>query len=329
MKASPCILSACAAAVLMLFTTQGAAQPADNRPVVGYLVPGERSAATSDWVEWFRDGLRRRGFFDGENIRIVLRFSDGDPDRLSELARELAAAGSQLIVTRGTTAVRAAELAVPTLPIVTAGSADPVAMGFAKSLARPGGRITGVSILGAEMIGKRMELLKEAVPAARRIVAFLQAANPGNAAFRDALKASADALDVQLQIREIREPGELEEAFEWAAREGDGVFLIEDPMFFRHRQVLLQIAARRRLPVITGNAEYARAGALAVYAIDDQTAAHEAARLVAEILRGANPAELPIAQPTRFRLVINLRTARALGIEIPLALLVRTDEVIE
>jgi putative tryptophan/tyrosine transport system substrate-binding protein len=313
---------------LILLTTQGAAQPADNRPLVGYVAPRESPAATSEWMEWFRDGLRRRGFVDGENVRLVFRFSDGDADRLGDLARELAAAGSQMIVTRGTTAVRAVQLAVPSLPIVMAGSADPVAMGFAKSLARPGGRITGVSILGAEMLGKRMELLKEAVPA-RGVVAFLQAANPGNATFRDALKASADALDMQLQVREIREPAEFDEAFDWAARHGDSVFLIEDPMFFRHREVLLQIATRRGLPVIAGNAEFARAGALAVYAIDDQVVAREAARFVAELLRGADPAELPIAQPTRFKLVINLRAAKALGIEIPPALLVRADEVIE
>jgi putative ABC transport system substrate-binding protein len=329
MTAKPCTLSACAAAVLILLTTQGAAQPADNRPLVGFLAPRASSEATSEWMDWFRDELRRRGFVDGENVQLVFKFSDGDPGRLGDLARELAAAGSQLIVTRGTTAVRTVQLAAPTLPIVMAGSADPVAMGFAKSLARPGGRITGVSILGAEMIGKRMELLKEAVPAARRIVAFLQAANPGNAAFRDALIASAHALDVKLQVREIREPAEFEEVFDWAAQHGDGVFLIEDPMFFRHREVLLQIATSRGLPVITGTAELARAGALVVYAVENQVVAREAARFVAEILRGADPAELPIAQPTRFKLVINLRAARALGIEVPPALLVRADEVIE
>jgi putative ABC transport system substrate-binding protein len=320
---------------LILLTAQRAAQPADNRPLVGFLAPvsflapGTSSAETSEWMEWFKDELRRRGFVDGENVRLVFKSSEGDPVRLRDLARELAAAGSQLIVTRGTTAVRAAQDAAPSLPIVMAGSADPVATGFAQSLARPGGRITGVSVLGAEMIGKRMELLKETVPAARRVVAFLQAANPGNAAFRDALKASADALDVQLQVREIREPAEFDEAFEWAARHGDGVFLMEDPMFLRHREALLQIATRRGLPVITGSAELARAGALAVYAIDGQVEAREAARFVAELLRGADPGELPIAQPTRFKLVINLRAARALGIEVPPTLLARADEVIE
>jgi putative tryptophan/tyrosine transport system substrate-binding protein len=205
-----------------------------------------------------------------------------------------------------------------------------VAMGWAKSLSRPGGKITGVSIFGAEMIGKRLQLLKQLVPTGRTVAAFLQSANPGNPAFHEALRGAAAALGLEMKVREIGEPAELRAAFAWAAANAaGGVFVIEDPMFFEHRQTLFGLAKEFRLPTISGNVELARAGALAVYAIDAETVARETARLVAEILRGADPGELPIVQPTHFHLVLNLKTAAALGIEMPAALLAVADEVIE
>jgi putative ABC transport system substrate-binding protein len=210
------------------------------------------------------------------------------------------------------------------------GSADPVAMGWAKSLSRPGGKITGVSIFGAEMIGKRLQLLKQLVPSGRAVAGFLQSANPGNPAFHEALSAAAAALELEMKVREIGEPADLREAFAWAAANAaDGVFVIEDPMFFQHRQTLFGLAREFRLPTVSGDVELARAGALAVYAIDAETVARETARLVAEILRGADPGELPIVQPTRLRLVLNLKTAAALGLEMPPSLLAVADEVIE
>lgn len=330
MRAKPNSIAASAALILTLLCTWAAsAQTTDTRPAVCFLEPGATSPR-SDWIAWFKDDLRQRGFIDGENIRLMSRGADGNPGRLADLARELASAGCRMIVTRGTTAVRAAHTAAPSIPIVMAGSADPVAMGFAQSLARPGGNITGVSILGAEMIGKRMELLKQAAPSTRIVAAFLQDANPGNVAFREALSASALALGLQVHVREISDPAEFADAFDWVARlPADAVFLIEDPMFLRHRETLLGFAEKRRLPTITGTIQLARAGALVVYAIDEQTVARETARFVADILRGASPADLPIAQPTRFRLVINLKTASALGLTVPASLIARADEVIE
>jgi putative ABC transport system substrate-binding protein len=210
------------------------------------------------------------------------------------------------------------------------GSADPVAMGWAKSLSRPGGKITGVSIFGAEMIGKRLQLLKQVVPSGRTVAAFLQSANPGNPAFHEALRGAAAALGLEMTVREIGEPAELREAFAWAAANAaGGIFVIEDPMFFEHRHALFALAKEFRLPTVSGNVDLARAGALAVYAIDAETVARETARLVAEILRGADPGELPIVQPTHFHLVLNLKTAAALGIEMPASLLAVADEVIE
>jgi putative ABC transport system substrate-binding protein len=162
------------------------------------------------------------------------------------------------------------------------------------------------------------------------VAAFLQSANPGNPTFREALRAAAAALGLDVHIREIGRPEELPEAFAWAARiAADGVFVIEDPMFYQHRQALFGLAKEFRLPTVSGNVELARAGALVTYAIDAESLARETARFVAEILRGADPGELPIVQPTHFRLVLNLKTAAALGLEMPAALLAVADEVIE
>jgi putative tryptophan/tyrosine transport system substrate-binding protein len=322
------VLVACASLLLAL-PRPSAAQSTDARPAVGYLDPRSDSAAAK-WIGWFRDELGRRGFVDGESVGLLTRYGEGDPARFADLARELVAAGCRVIVTRGTTAVRAVHDAAPSIPLVMGGSADPVAMGWAKSLSRPGGKITGVSIFGAEMIGKRLQLLKQLVPTGRTVAAFLQSANPGNPAFHEALRGAAAALGLEMKVREIGEPAELRAAFAWAAANAaGGVFVIEDPMFFEHRQTLFGLAKEFRLPTISGNVELARAGALAVYAIDAETVARETARLVAEILRGADPGELPIVQPTHFHLVLNLKTAAALGIEMPAALLAVADEVIE
>jgi putative ABC transport system substrate-binding protein len=323
------VLAACASLILAL-PRLSAAQSTEVWPIVGYLEPRPDSAAAAEWIGWFRDELSRRGFVDGESVGLLTRHGEGDPARFADLARELVSAGSRIIVTRGTTAVRAARDAAPSVPLVMGGSADPVAMGWAKSLSRPGGKITGVSIFGAEMIGKRLELLKQVVPSGRTVAAFLQSANPGNQAFQEALRAAAAALGLEMKVREIGGPAELREAFAWAAgNAADGVFVIEDPMFVQHRQALFGLAKEFRLPTVSGNVDLARAGALAIYAPDPETEARETARLVAEILRGADPGELPIVQPTRLRLVLNLKTAAALGIEMPPALLARADEVIE
>jgi putative tryptophan/tyrosine transport system substrate-binding protein len=323
------VLAACASLILALPRTPSA-QTTDVRPIVGYLGPAAASPVATEWIGWFKDELGRRGFAEGESVRLLVRHSDGNPDRLADLARELVSSGVRVIVTRGTTAVRAAHDAAPSVPLVMGGSADPVAMGWAKSLSRPGGKITGVSIFGAEMIGKRLELLKQVVPSARTVAGFLQSANPGNPAFHEALRAAAAALGLEMKVREIGDPEALREAFAWAAANAaDGVFVIEDPMFFQYRQALFALAKEFRLPTVSGNVELGRAGALVAYAIDAETVARETARLVAEILRGADPGDLPIVQPTHFHLVLNLKTAAALGIEMPASLLAVADELIE
>jgi putative tryptophan/tyrosine transport system substrate-binding protein len=314
------------AALTLPFLTGTVRAQQSETPIVGVL----RLDDERNFVEWLRQGLRDNGFTDGFNVRVVSRFADADPARLPQLARDLAALGSRVIVATGTTAVAAVHSAAPTIPLVMAGSADPVAMGFAQSLARPGGRITGISILGAEMIGKHIELLKELVPAARAFAALLQNANPGNPRFREAFAAAGRSLAVEIQIREIAIADELADAFAWAQRPPmDGVYVIQDPIFLKSRLTLAKLAEAARLPLVAGNAEYVRAGALAAYGLDQPALWRQSGRHVAQILGGADPANMPIEQPTKFELVINRKTAAALGLEIPPSLLARADEVIE
>jgi len=309
--------------------TRALAQRPGEVPVVGALFLGSEESFR-DAVEALRDGLRSNGLIENVTVRLVIRYADGDADRLAPLARDLVAARSRLIITIGTTSVHAVHAALPDMPIVMAGSADPVEMGFARSLARPGGKITGISILGRELIGKRMELLTELVPTAKTFVALLNASNPGNSVFREALAGATQSLGVDIRVREVRTLEEITDSLAWSARlPAGGVFLIDDPVFTQHRDAIFRAALAERLPTLSGNPTYAHAGALAVYALDNQDIRRQAGRYVAAILRGADPGELPIAQPTKFTFVLNLKTARALGIAIPETILNRADEVIE
>jgi putative tryptophan/tyrosine transport system substrate-binding protein len=302
------------------------AQPKEM-PIVGVL----RLDNEQHWfLESLREGLRDHGLVEGVNVKLLIRFADGDPAQLPGRARELAAAGSRVIVTNGTTLVAAVYSAAPSMPIVMAGSADPVAMGFAQSLARPGGRITGISILGAELIGKHMELLKDIAPKARLFVALLQSANPGNNRFRQAFADAGRTLAVEIQVREVRSEGELADAFALAKKlAADGVYVIQDPMFYRIRATLAKLAEAARLPLVAGHADYVRAGALAAYVLDNRSIVRRSGHYVAEILRGGDPADMPIEQPTKIHLILNARTANALGLTIPPPLLAGADEVIE
>ncbi|MDP1962916.1 MAG: ABC transporter substrate-binding protein [Reyranella sp.] len=305
------------------------AQRPDGVPIVGALFLGSEESEARR-LEALRDGLRSNGLIEGVAVHLVARYADSDADRLVPLARELAAAGSRLIVTIGTTSVRAVQTALPGMPIVMNGSADPVETGIVRSLSRPGGKITGISILGSGLIGKRVEILKELVPTAKTFAALLHSANPGNEVFRQALATAAQALQVEIQVRETRTLEEITAALAWAARlPAGGVLLIEDPTFLQYREAIFRAALAERLPTVSGNVGFANAGALAVYAPDSLAISRESGRYIAAILRGADPGELAIAQPTKFSLVINLKTAKALGLTVPPSLLIRADEVIE
>ncbi|MGD9885504.1 ABC transporter substrate-binding protein, partial [Reyranella sp.] len=274
----------------------------NDKPTVGVLGYASE-AASRPYMQGLRDGLGKYALIEGSTMRLVARYAAAKPERLADLARELATEGSRVIVTAGTTAVKAAHLSVPDLPIVMAGSADPELMGFARSLARPGGRITGISIRGVELLGKQLQLLKEAVPAARTFAAFLHAANPGNPEFRKAFGDISQALGVRIDVRDIHAVEEFPAAFDWAVRQSaDGALVLQDPSFVTHREAIFRLALERRLPTVTGSAQLAQGGALLAYALDFEDVWRQSARYVSEILRGADPALLPIEQATAYQL---------------------------
>lgn len=317
------------AAPILGVGTRTVAQPVAEARAIGVLRLGN-ATSESEWLDAFRQGLKDNGVVENRDVRLIVRYADNRPERLVDLARELVTEGCKLIVATGTTSVSAAQRAAPDAPIVMAGSADPVAMGFARSLARPGGRITGISVYGAEIIAKQLQILKEAVPSTRAVAAFLQAANPGNGGFRRNLEDGARNVGLRVAIRDIEGVDRFAEAFEWARQQAvDGVHIIPDPVFSAHDRTIFKLAVDHRLPTMAGRLDWVQAGALLSYAIDIIAIARQTGYYVKEILRGVDPGTLPIEQPAEVSLAVNLATARALGIRLPDALLARATVVVE
>ncbi len=324
--ALPCIIA------LGLFAAPfaaGAQQPA-KVPRIGYLSP---VTPTTDppLVDAFRQGLRELGYLEGQNLAIEYRWAAGRPERLPDLATELVRLRVDVIVTGPQLAPHAAKNATTSIPIVFAVASNPVEEGLVASLARPGGNITGLAITaGPEIFGKHLELLKEAVPRISR-VGILR--NPDNLAHPLILRqgeAAARALDVQLQILEARGPAEIDAAFAtMTSQRAGGVLVLRDPVFYSHRARIAALAAKSRLPAVYGLREHAEAGGLMAYGANVGHLYRRAAAYVDKILKGAKPADLPVEQPTRFELVINLKTAKALGLTIPPSVLIRADQVIQ
>ncbi len=279
----------------------------------------------------FIQGLRELGYVEGQNITIEHRSSEGKYERLPGLAADLVRLKVDVIVVPAPLNARAAKEATRTIPIVMAGSVDPVADGLVTSLARPGGNITGLTgAVGPEIGGKRLELLKEAVPKVSRVAVLSNPANPSSAPFLEATKTAARSLRVQLQMLEARGPDELGRAFAGMTSERpDALFVLADGMFFLHRTRIVGFAAKQRLPTTFGAREDVDAGGLMSYAASGRDNFRRAATYVDKILKGAKPGDLPIERPTKFELVINLRTAKALKLTIPQSLLLRADEVIQ
>jgi putative ABC transport system substrate-binding protein len=306
------------------------AQQAGKVPRIGYL--GVTSASDRPpLLDTFRQGLRERGWIEGQNIGIDYRFAEGRLDRLPELAAELVRLKVDVIVSLGTQGVTAARDATTTIPIVMIGVRDPVGTGLIASLARPGGNITGVSgSAGLEIVAKQLELLKETVPTIRRVAIL---SNPANAYHQLAIKeldVAARSLGMQLQFLEARGPNEFDGAFAAMARERAGALLVlSDVIFNDHRARLVDLAAMNRLPTAYGIRESVEAGGLLSYGPSFLDFYRRSTAYVDKVLKGDKPAGLPVEQPTKFELVINLRTARTLGIEIPPTLLSRADEVFE
>jgi putative ABC transport system substrate-binding protein len=299
---------------------------------IGMLAAKDLAAdsETQALFEAFAQGLRSHGWIEGENITMVRRYAEG-PERYPAVAAELATLRPDVIVTAlGEPAIVALKNATSTIPIVMLVSADPVGTGLIASLARPGGNITGMSLLAPETGGKRLEILKQAVPKAVRVAVLWNAAYQGKAAeFKDT-QATAAALKVTLQPVEVREPKDLDRALSISPRHPpDAMIVFSDPLTVSHRRQIISYATKARLPMISELREFAKAGALMSYGASIADLLRRAAGHVDKILKGARPADLPIEQATKFELVINLKTAKALGLSIPPALLGRADQVIE
>jgi putative ABC transport system substrate-binding protein len=320
------LLVALACSLLAAPLTAKAQQPAKIYRIglLGAISP----SAYAPFIEAFRQGLRDLGYVEGKNIVIDSRWAEGRYERLPDLAAELVRLKVDVIVTHGPPASRAAKEATTTTPIVMALVGDAVATGLVASLARPGGNITGSSFFLPELSAKRLELLKEAIPGVTRVAVFV---NPGNPTFPPALKAmelTAGSSGVELQQVKVRAANEIEGAFAaMAKRRAHALVVIEDALFSAHARRIAELATKSRLPTM-GFTEYAEAGGLMSYGVNRSDLWRRAAVFVDKILKGAKPADLPVEQPTRFELVINLKTAKALGLTIPPSIMVRADQVI-
>ena len=303
----------------------GAEQPGKVARI-GYLSLGSSTSAPHA----FRQGLRDFGYVEGQNIVIEYRYAEGRAERLPDLAAELLRLNVDVIVAGGTPAPLAAKHATGTIPIVMTSAGDPVGSGLVASLARPGGNVTGLSTFTRELAAKRLQLLKEVVPGASRVAVLWNAANPYAVLNMRETEAAARTLGGQVQSLEVRGPDDVENAFPAAIRGRAGALIVvDDPLTYLYRMRIADLAARNRLPAMYGFREYAEAGGLMAFGASLADLGRRAATYVDKILKGARPADLPVEQPTKFELVINMKTAKALGLTIPQSLLLRADEVIQ
>ncbi len=315
-----------------LFTSPLAveAQQAGRIPRIGYL--GQNSAESgAHLLVAFRQALGERGWVEGQNIHIEFRYADGKVDRLPALVAELIRLKVDVIVTGSSGTTWAAKDATKSIPIVMAASADALGEGLVTSLAHPGGNITGMTFLaGPEIAGKQLQLLKEVAPATSRVVVLANPTNRAHAGFARVLKATARSLGAQFQFLEAQDPDQIDSAFIAMKREGAAVLLVlTDSVFLGERRRIVDLAARSRLPALYSQREFVDAGGLVSYGPNLLDMFRRAAVPVDKILRGAKPADIPVEQPTKFDLVINLKTAKALGLTIPQSTLLRADEVIQ
>ena len=296
---------------------------------IGYL--DQRSAdGNKANVEAFRQGLRDLGWVEGKNIVMEVRFAEGKTDRLPALAAELVRMKVDLIVASSTPAALAAKQATTTIPIVIGFAADPVGSGIVRSLARPGGNITGWTHQGLELRVKYLELLKETVPRATRFGVLWTPAHPVHQSSMKVMEAAAQRLKVELYLMGVQDSKELEGAFTaLAGTRAEALVVYPDGLFLDQKALIVSLAARRRLPAMYGIREYVEAGGLMAYGTNLPQMFRLGASFVDKILKGAKPGDLPVEQPTKFELVINLKTAKALGLTIPQSVLGRADEVVQ
>ena len=306
-----------------------AAQPVGPVHRIGWLSAGSLLASRAN-IKALQQGLRDLGYVEGQNLAIEYRYADGQFDRLPALVAELVRFPVDVLVAGGENVARVAQHVTHTLPIVVVAGVDPVEVGLIASLARPGGNITGLSLISTELGGKRLELLKEAVPTASRVAVLFNPANSSAVSQWREIEGTARALGVQLHAIEVRQADELERAFAIAASEGAGALIVFRDFFIEtHRTQILHLAAQRRLPAIAWVRTFAEGGLLMTYGPDELTLYRRTAYYVDRILKGIKPADLPVEQPTKFEFVINLTTAQALGVTMPPSLLILADEVIK
>ena len=311
------------------------AQQATKMPRIGILSPGrsELPDPTLNMLNAFLQGLQEIGYTEGQNLAIERRYADGSSDRLRELAAELVRRKPDIIVAFSTTAARPAKQATGTIPIVAVAMADPVADGLIASLARPGGNVTGTTFLGPELVAKRLQLLREVVPGLSRVAALWHPnaySERTMAGVLNEIEVAARTLGLQLQLVPAVGPDDFVIAFAAMAREhADALIVMPSPMLFGEYRRIASIAANSRLPAMGAAREFVDLGGLMSYGANLPDLARQSATYVDKILKGAKPAELPVEQPIKFELVINLKTTRELGLTIPQTLLVAADEVIE
>ena len=317
------------ATVFLATASSAEAQPTKKMPRVGYLTA--LSIATDSLrIEAFRQGLRDLGYVEGKNIIFDVRSTGGKTDGLAALAAELVRIKADVILTGGPTATRPAKEATSTIPIVMAQDSDPVGNGFVATLAYPGGNITGLSTHYPEISAKQLELLKEIVPRFARVAVLGTSTNPGNAQALKETERAAKSFGVKVQYLDVRGSNEIETAFRAAGKErADAVLVLASPVFNTDRKQFVELALKSRLSATYPRPEFVEAGGLMTYGASVIDLYRRAATYVDKILKGAKPAELPVEQPTKFELVINLKAAKQIGLTIPPNVLARADKVIK
>jgi putative ABC transport system substrate-binding protein len=306
-----------------------AAQQAKKVPRIGFQSAASPPAIAAR-IEAFRQGLRELGYAEGKNILIEYRYAEGKLDRLNEFAAEFVRLKVDVIVTAAPSSTRAAKKATSTIPIVMAFDNDPVGSGVVASLARPGGNITGLATLAPEISGKQLELLKEIVPRLSRVAVFGTSTQPGYAQQLREVELAAGAFGVKLQYLDVLDPKDIETAFQAAGKgRADAVLVLASPILESHRKQVADFAAKNRLPAIYHVAEFVEAGGLMSYGVSFIDLYRRAATYVDKILKGAKPADLPVEQPIKFEMVINLKAAKQISLTIPPNVLARADKVIK
>jgi putative ABC transport system substrate-binding protein len=318
-------------ALLVALSFPAEAQQTKKVPRIGYVSPTGDPSNPGPNVEGFRQGLRDFGHIEGKNILVEYRYVEGKGDRNPSFVAELVQLKVDVLVVPGPGGIRAAKQATKTIPIVIVSQEDPVAAGYIDSLARPGGNITGLTRLTRELSGKRLELLKEVVPKISRVGVLWDTneRTPSQAFGFKEYEVAARALKIQLQSLKVRESNDFEGAFRAAAKgRANALIVIRNPLHTRHQKQIAELAIKNRLPSMCETGDYVEAGCLASYSANEADQFKRAAYYVDRILKGTKPADLPVEQPTKFEFVINLKTAKQIGLTIPQWVLMRADKVL-